>query len=83
MLMGEVDTSVFTTFYLGVLTNREAVYQRRHAPHFEILFRVSYGLNRDQLELYNDQLRLGRWASKPFDKDDPWKRVSLSFLGED
>ncbi|KAL1408220.1 hypothetical protein Q8F55_005026 [Vanrija albida] len=71
-----VDTSVFTTFYLGVLTNREAVFQRRHTPHFEILFRVSYGLNRDQLEQYNDQLRLGRWASKPFDKDDPWKRVS-------
>ncbi|WOO77589.1 DNA ligase 1 [Vanrija pseudolonga] len=76
-----VDTSVFTTFYLGVLTNREDVYKRRHAPYFEILFRVSYGLNRDQLELYNDQLRLGRWASKPFDKDDPWKRrlIGLSW----
>ncbi len=70
-----VDTSVFTTFYLGTLTNREGVTKHRQVPHFEFLFAASYGMTRAQLELYNSNIRLGRWASKPFDKDDKWKRV--------
>lgn len=74
-LTGLVDTSVFTTFYIGVLTNREAVKAKRETPHFEILFRASYGMDRGQLEVYNENIRLGRWRSKPFDKDDPLKRV--------
>ncbi|WWC92925.1 uncharacterized protein L201_007888 [Kwoniella dendrophila CBS 6074] len=76
-----VDTSVFTTFYLGVLTNSSRVTSHRELPHFEILFRVSYGPDRIQLEYYNECLRHGRWGSKPFDKDDPFKRrlIGLSW----
>jgi len=70
-----VDTSVYTTFYIGTLTNAESV-SRHCLPHFEILFRVSYGMDRDQLEVYNENIRHERWRGKPFDKDDPWKRVS-------
>jgi DNA ligase-4 len=40
-----------------------------------VLFRASYGPTREQLEVYNENLRLGRWPSKPFDRDDPFKRV--------
>ncbi|WRT69581.1 uncharacterized protein IL334_006570 [Kwoniella shivajii] len=72
-----VDTSVFTTFYLGVLTNSARVTSHRETPHFEILFRVSYGPDRAQLEYYNECIRHGRWSSKPFDKDDPFKRRLL------
>lgn len=68
---------MYTTFYIGTLTNREAVAKYRQAPHFEFLFRASYGMTREQLELYNDNIRLKRWGSKPFDKDDPWKRVGV------
>ncbi|OCF77906.1 hypothetical protein I204_01909 [Kwoniella mangroviensis CBS 8886] len=74
-----VDTSVFTTFYLGVLTNPTRITSHREVPHFEILFRVSYGPDRTKLEYYNSCLRHGRWGSKPFDKDDLFKRVSLSW----
>ncbi|WVQ66382.1 uncharacterized protein L199_004562 [Kwoniella botswanensis] len=76
-----VDTSVFTTFYLGVLTNPTRITSHRELPHFEILFRVSYGPDRTQLEYYNECLRHGRWGSKPFDKDDPFKRrlIGLSW----
>ncbi|WWC65954.1 uncharacterized protein I303_108576 [Kwoniella dejecticola CBS 10117] len=76
-----VDTSVFTTFYLGVLTNAARVTSRKELPHFEILFRVSYGPDRTQLEYYNECLRYGRWGNKPFDKDDPFKRrlIGLSW----
>lgn len=73
-----MDTSVFTTFYIGTLTNREAVTKHRQVPHFEILFPASYGMTRDQLELYNENIRLARWGSKPFDKDDKWKRVGFA-----
>jgi DNA ligase-4 len=44
---------------------------------FEILFRASYGATREQLEVYNDNIRHGRWRSKPFDRDDPFKRVGV------
>ncbi|KIR78547.1 hypothetical protein I306_04475 [Cryptococcus gattii EJB2] len=70
-----VDTSVFTTFYVGALTNAERVKSRCETPHFEILFRVSYGCSRSELEAYNENIRLGRWKNKPFDKDDPFKRL--------
>lgn len=73
---GIVDTSVFTTFYLGVLRNHEQVKSRVETPHFEMLFRASYGVDRGQLEVYNENIRHGSWASKPYDKDDPLKRVS-------
>ncbi|GMK53687.1 hypothetical protein CspeluHIS016_0102730 [Cutaneotrichosporon spelunceum] len=72
-----VDTSVYTTFYVGTLTNREGVTKHRQVPHFEFLFAVSYGMTRDQLELYNANIRLRRWATKPFDRDDKWKRSQL------
>nr|XP_019043413.1 hypothetical protein I302_07990 [Kwoniella bestiolae CBS 10118]OCF22343.1 hypothetical protein I302_07990 [Kwoniella bestiolae CBS 10118] len=74
-----VDTSVFTTFYLGVCTNPTRISSHKELPHFEVLFRVSYGPDRTQLEYYNECLRHGRWGSKPFDKDDPFKRVRLSW----
>ncbi|WVF68578.1 hypothetical protein IAT40_003347 [Kwoniella sp. CBS 6097] len=72
-----VDTSVFTTFYIGVLTNAERVKTKRETPNFEVLFRASYGLDRSALEVYNENIRHGRWASKSFDKDDPFKRRLL------
>lgn len=75
MLIIPVDTSVITTFYIGVLTNRNKVKSRLETPHFEILFRASYGMDRSQLEVYNENIRLGRWRTKAFDKDDPLKRV--------
>jgi DNA ligase-4 len=71
-----VDTSVFTSFYLGVLTNQAAVRAKIETPHFEILFKVSYGLDRDVLEDINGSLRHGRWRTKNYDKDDKFKRVS-------
>jgi DNA ligase-4 len=71
-----VDTSVFTTFYIGVLTNHDRVKARIETPHFEFLFRASYGMDRSQLEVYNENVRMGRWRSKPFDRDDPFKKVS-------
>jgi DNA ligase-4 len=71
-----VDTSVYTTFYIGTLTNTERVRSRTETPHFEILFRASYGPSRDELEIYNEKIRHGRWGSKPYDRDDPSKRVS-------
>ncbi|WWC95484.1 hypothetical protein V866_002348 [Kwoniella sp. B9012] len=76
-----VDTSVFTTFYLGVLTNPTRINSHKELPHFEILFRVSYGPDRTQLEYYNECLRHGRWGSKLFDKDDLFKRrlIGLSW----
>lgn len=77
-LTASADTSVFTTFYVGVLTNREKVKSKRETPNFEILFRASYGMDRKQLEVYNENIRLGRWRTKPFDKDDPLKRVSCA-----
>lgn len=70
-----VDTSVCTTFYLGVLTNHDAVKAKIETPHFEILFRVSYGLERDALEIVNGNIRHGRWKSKSYDRNDPYKRV--------
>jgi DNA ligase-4 len=33
-------------------------------------------MDRTQLEVYNENIRMGRWRSKPFDRDDPLKRVS-------
>lgn len=75
-----MDTSVFTTFYLGVLTNHDRVKSRIETPHFEILFRASYGMDRGQVEVYNENIRLGRWGSKPYDKDDPLKKVGPPFL---
>lgn len=74
-----VDTSVFTTFYLGVLTNLDQVKAKIETPHFEILFRASYGMDRSQLKVYNENIRMGRWRSKPFDRDDPLKRVRHVF----
>ena len=81
MSLTAVNTSVFTTFYLGTLTNADRVKARREVPRFDILFLASFGLDRGQLEVYNENIRLGRWATKPFDRDDPFKRVSESVRG--
>jgi DNA ligase-4 len=79
-MMVVVDTSVFTSFYLGVLTNHDRVKSRTETPHFEILFCASYGMDRSQLEVYNENIRHGRWESKPYDKDDPFKKVRAVLL---
>ena len=68
---------MFTTFYVGTLTNLDRVRARVETPHFEVLFRVSYGPSREALEEINGNIRHGRWASKPFDRDDPLKRRLL------
>lgn len=73
-----VDTSVFTSFYVGVLTNQAAVKAKRETPHFEVLFKVSYGLSRDQLEEVNGCIRHSRWGTKRYDRDDRFKRVRLA-----
>jgi DNA ligase-4 len=79
-----VDTSVLTTFYLGVLANPDAVKSKQELPHYAILFRASYGPTRDQLEVYNENVRHGHWGSKPFDRDDPFKKrlIGLSWTYE-
>ncbi|KAJ9115901.1 hypothetical protein QFC22_005044 [Naganishia vaughanmartiniae] len=51
-----VGPSVMTTLYAGVLTNKAQVAQRKQDPHFEILFRVSYGLTKQQLAELNNAL---------------------------
>jgi DNA ligase-4 len=76
-----VDTSVFTSFYVGVLTNHAAVKAKLETPHFEVIFKVSYGLSRAQLEEVNGCIRHGRWGTKRYDKDDRFKRVRLAGLG--
>lgn len=75
------DTSVFTTFYFGAITNKEAV-TRGAAPHFQFLFRSSWGLSRPNLGRYNSFLRHGKWTHKPFDKNDREKRVGLISLSK-
>lgn len=35
-------------------------------------------MDRSQLEIYNENIRHGRWASKLYDKDDPFKKVCLT-----
>lgn len=74
-----VDTSVYTTFYIGTLVNGDKA-GRGHYPEFQILFPVSYGLTLPQLEIYNANIRLGKWATSPFDRDDIWKRVCEASL---
>ena len=74
-----VDISVLTTFYIGVLTNHDRVVARVETPHFEILFKASYGLDRDALEMVNDKIRHGRWRTKPYDKDDTFRRVRVVY----
>lgn len=70
-----VDTSVFTTFYFGVLTNKEEVLARREYPNIQYLFRSSWGLSRKELCEYNSNMRSRRWDYKPYDRNDPAKRV--------
>lgn len=45
-----------TTLYAGVLTNKTRVNQGREEPHFEVLFRISYGMSKDQLGSLNSAL---------------------------
>ncbi|KAI0080151.1 hypothetical protein K474DRAFT_1704941 [Panus rudis PR-1116 ss-1] len=50
--------SVYTTFYLGVLANPDALISDPPLrPHFKILFTCSYGLNREALEDLNFRIR--------------------------
>lgn len=70
-----VDTSVFTTFYIGVLTNRDRVLAKTDNPHYQFLFRSSWGLTRQELGQYNAFMHKGEWDFKPYDRDDPAKRV--------
>lgn len=75
-----VDTSVFTTFYIGVLTNRDSVLAKTDNPNYQFLFRSSWGLTRQELGRYNALLHRGEWAFKPYDRDDPTKRVRVEPL---
>lgn len=72
-----VDTSVFTTWYVGVLINGDKVRKRLEKPIFEAVNRVSYGPNREALSLWNAKIRHGEWGTKPYDKDDTRKSVFL------
>lgn len=51
-----VGPSVMTTLYAGVLTNKTQVARRQQDPHFEILFRISYGMSKAQLAELNNAL---------------------------
>lgn len=75
-----VDTSVFTTFYFGVLINKDRVLSHRERPEIQYLFRSSWGLTRRDLGIYNYAMRLDRWSHKPYDRDDPRKRVRRELL---
>ncbi|QRV88820.1 ATP-dependent DNA ligase [Ceratobasidium sp. AG-Ba] len=48
-----LDARVLTTFYIGVRTNEYDIGVR---PSFDIVFTVSYGLSRDQLETLNHRI---------------------------
>jgi DNA ligase-4 len=62
-----VGPSVMTTLYTGVLTNKAQVAQRKQDPHFEILFRVSYGLTKQQLGELNNNLGRSPFQTRKFD----------------
>ncbi|QRV74045.1 ATP-dependent DNA ligase [Ceratobasidium sp. AG-Ba] len=71
-----LDARVLATFYIGVRTNKYDIGVR---PSFDIVFTVSYGLSRDQLESLNhrtystdsyEQYRSdGRYMRIPYDSD--------------
>lgn len=54
--IAQVGPSVMTTLYAGVLTNKTQVARRQQDPHFEILFRISYGMSKTQLADLNNAL---------------------------
>ncbi|EPQ56356.1 DNA ligase/mRNA capping enzyme, partial [Gloeophyllum trabeum ATCC 11539] len=53
-----VSPGTYTTFYLGALTNAAACQSKASTkPDFRVLFTVSYGLTREQLEHLNFRIR--------------------------
>lgn len=68
-----MPTSTYTTFYVGVVCNKPGlvrnvsaslhvinlriIQQVKLRPHFEVIFTVSYGLDRNQLEELNHLVR--------------------------
>ncbi|KAJ9121395.1 hypothetical protein QFC24_004733 [Naganishia onofrii] len=74
-----VGPSVMTTLYTGVLTNKAQVAQRKQDPHFEILFRVSYGLTKQQLAELNNALGRPPFQTRKFDPSGVRHQVRFSF----
>ncbi|GHJ90147.1 hypothetical protein NliqN6_6549 [Naganishia liquefaciens] len=65
-----VGPSVVTTLYAGVLTNRAQIHQGKEEPHFEILFRISYGMSKDQLGDFNSALGRPPFLTRKYNSHD-------------
>ncbi|KAJ8097399.1 ATP dependent DNA ligase domain-containing protein [Lipomyces tetrasporus] len=61
-----LDANCITTFYVGCLRNKEAVKRFAARPTFEVLFVVTYGLDRQLLERINEIVQS---FSKPYHKN--------------
>ena len=59
-----------TTLYAGVLTNRAQIHQGKEEPHFEILFRISYGMSKDQLGDFNSALGRPPFLTRKYNSHD-------------
>lgn len=74
-----------TTLYAGVLTNKPQVNQGGEEPHFEILFRVSYGMTKDQLGQLNSALGRPPFLTRKYTSSDcqvgrsPYERRETDF----
>ncbi|KAG8908637.1 hypothetical protein FRB99_004925 [Tulasnella sp. 403] len=73
-----VGPETFTTFFIGAIDKTsERLRSARSRVHFDILFSVSYGLTREQLEAFNWEIRQGK--TYPY---DPVKYQCLSYTLE-
>ncbi|KAK9326261.1 ATP dependent DNA ligase domain-containing protein [Lipomyces orientalis] len=61
-----LDANCITTFYVGCLRNKEAVKRFAARPTFDVLFVVTYGLDRQLLERINEIIKS---FSKPYHKN--------------
>jgi DNA ligase-4 len=59
-----------TTLYAGVLLNKTLVARGQEEPHFEVLFRVSYGMSKDQLGDLNAALGRPPFRTRKYNLSD-------------
>ncbi|GAA5851191.1 hypothetical protein JCM8547_004160 [Rhodosporidiobolus lusitaniae] len=73
-----VPPSVWTTFFIGLAGPELGLYQTRSSkPHLHILFSVSYGLSRAQLDTLCAEIRAGQPGRFDLDflQDGVWREV--------
>ncbi|EJD08532.1 DNA ligase/mRNA capping enzyme, partial [Fomitiporia mediterranea MF3/22] len=69
-----VPPSTFTTFYVAVLRDSN---QNGRPPHLEVLFMVSYGLDRRQLEQLN--FLISSMSPLNYTEEQRWSELPFSF----